>query len=183
MALFTGLQQLCTFNIVAPPSFYHRLSNVWKASYTISAPIFVDVPYWPLYSTDKIISCVVPGSSQWFFHFGEEIVIAWTREKTTTLVGTEPYHSSWQCESHRCCHRPLAPLAKGDSGISTVLTRWVHAITISSPKWKNHCEEPGATQEMNLSILIYRTVNTEHQQRWTRWWCTTPSKHLAKGDK
>ena len=30
---------------------------------------------------------------------------------------------------------------------------WVHAITISSPKWKNHCEEPGTTQEINLSML------------------------------
>ena len=41
---------------------------------------------------------------------------------------------------------------------------WVHAITISSPKWKNHCEGPGTTQDMNLSW--YRAVNTEHEQRW-----------------
>ena len=34
--------------------------------------------YWPPYSTDKFISCVVPGPSQWFFHFGEEIIITWT---------------------------------------------------------------------------------------------------------
>ena len=60
------------------PLIYHLLTNVWKASYTIRASIFVDVPYWPPYSTDKFISCVVPGPSQWFFHFGEEIVIAWT---------------------------------------------------------------------------------------------------------
>ena len=40
--------------------------------------IFVDVLYWQSYSMDKFISCVVPGSSQWFFYFGEEIVIAWT---------------------------------------------------------------------------------------------------------
>ena len=60
------------------PLIYHFLLNVWKASYTISASIFVDVPYWPPYCTDKFISCVVPGPSQWFFHFGEEIVITWT---------------------------------------------------------------------------------------------------------
>ena len=77
MALFTGVQHLCTFNIV-PLRLYHLLPNVWKASYTISASFSVDVPYWPLYSTDKFISCVVPGPSQWSFHFGEEIVIAWT---------------------------------------------------------------------------------------------------------
>ena len=28
--------------------------------------------------TDNFISCVVPGPSKWFFHFGEEIVIVWT---------------------------------------------------------------------------------------------------------
>ena len=77
MALFTGVQHLCIFNIVAP-LIYHLLPNVWKASYTISTSIFVDVPYWPPYSTDKFISYVVPGPSQWFFHFGEEIVIVWT---------------------------------------------------------------------------------------------------------
>ena len=26
------------------------------------------------YSTDMLISCVVPDPSQWFFHFGEEII-------------------------------------------------------------------------------------------------------------
>ena len=77
MALFTGVQNLCIFNIVAP-IIYHLLSNVSNVSYTISTSIFVDVPYWPPYSTDKFISCVVLGPSQWFFHFGEEIVIAWT---------------------------------------------------------------------------------------------------------
>ena len=77
MALVTGVQHLCAFNIVTP-LIYHLLSNVWKALYTISASIFVDVPYWQHYSTDKLISCVVPGPSQWFFHFGEEIVITWT---------------------------------------------------------------------------------------------------------
>ena len=92
MALFTGLKHLCTFIIIPP--IYHLLPNVWKASYTISPSIFVDVPYWPPYSTDKFISCVVPGPSQWVFYFGEEIVIAWTHEKTTTLGGTEPHHGN-----------------------------------------------------------------------------------------
>ena len=48
--------------------------NIWKASYTISTSIFIDVPY----SKDKFISCVVLGPSQWFIHFGKEIVVAWT---------------------------------------------------------------------------------------------------------
>ena len=60
------------------PLIYHLLPNIWKASYTIGASIFVDIPYWPPYSMVNFISCVVPGPSQWFFHYGEEIVIAWT---------------------------------------------------------------------------------------------------------
>ena len=36
---------------------------------------------------------------------------------------------------------------------SVVVFSWVHAITIYLPKWKNHCEESGCTQEINLSIL------------------------------
>ena len=31
---------------------------------------------------------------------------------------------------------------------------WVHAITISWPKWKNHCEGPGTTQKTNLSVVL-----------------------------
>ena len=60
------------------PPYLSLLPSVWKESFTISASIFVIVPYWPPYSTDKFISCFVPGPSQWFFHFGEEIVTVWT---------------------------------------------------------------------------------------------------------
>ena len=80
---------------------------------------------WVANSMDKFISCVVPGPSYWFFHFGEEIIIAWTQKKMMTLGGTEPHHSSWQCkESHRCYHGPLVPLAMGDSETTTILTRY-----------------------------------------------------------
>ena len=74
MALFTGVQHLCTFSL---DPRYHLLPNVWKASYIISASTIVNVPYWLPYSTDKFISCVVLGPSQRFFHFGEGIVISW----------------------------------------------------------------------------------------------------------
>ena len=30
---------------------------------------------------------------------------------------------------------------------------WVHTIAICSSKWNNHCEGPGTTQEMNVSVL------------------------------
>ena len=72
------VQHLCTFNIVPLPLISHLLPNVWKASYTISTSIFVDVLYWLPYCTDKFISSVVPGSSKLFFLNGKEIIIAWT---------------------------------------------------------------------------------------------------------
>ena len=153
MALFKGVQHLCTFNIVA--SFY--LSDFFKCLegvYTTTASIFIDVPYWPSCSTDESISCVVPHPSLWFFHFGEEIVIAWTQEKTTTPGGTEPHYSSRQWkESHHCCHGPLAPLAMGESGTSSVLTRyesmWLRSLRQSE---KKPCKGSGTTQEKNLSV-------------------------------
>ena len=40
MALFTGIQHLCTFSLVAL-LIYHILPNVWKALYTISTSTFV----------------------------------------------------------------------------------------------------------------------------------------------
>ena len=77
-------------HLIQLPLIYHLLPNVRKASYTISASIFADVPYWLPYSTDKFISCIVLGPSKWFFPFGEEIIIAWTQEITTILWDTDP---------------------------------------------------------------------------------------------
>ena len=127
------------------------------ASYTISESIFVNVPYWPPYNTYKFISCVVPGPSQWFLHFGEEIVTAWTQEKTTTLDGIEPHHSSWQCkESHRCCcHGPLAPLAMGDSGTSTVLTRY-ESMQLRSLPQSERTTARDPVQHKKWTYLCYR---------------------------
>ena len=133
-----------------------------------------------VYSMDKFLSCVVPGPSQWLFHFGKEIVIAWTQGKTTTLGGTEPHHSSWQCkESLHCCHGSLASLSMGDSGTSTVLTRY-ESMRLRSLR---QSERTTVVQHKRWTYLCYNAVNMEHQQRWMHWWCTMPYKHLAKGDK
>ena len=40
-----------------------------------------------------------------------------------------------------------------------------------------------SVQHKRWTYLFYRTVNTGSQQRWTRWWCTTPYKHFSKGGK
>ena len=88
---------------------YHVLQNIRKASYTISVSIFVDIQYWSPYSTDTFFSCVVPAPLQWFFHFGEDIVNAWTPYRVSTVdVPESPIASStrgpWQqqCDYLHC---------------------------------------------------------------------------------
>ena len=127
----------------------------------------------------RISSSLVPGLSQWFFHFVEEFVIAWNREETMSLGGTEPHHSSWQCKkSHPCCHGPLAPLTMGDSGTSTLLTRYEY-MRLRSLRQSEKTTE-GNRYNTRYELVCYRAVNMEYQQRWTRWWCTMPSKVWQK---
>ena len=77
---------------------------------------------------------------------------------------------------------PLAPLAMGDSETSTYsphMSPCDHDLFAEG-------KEPLRGSRYNTRDELIRAVgrsNTEHQQRWTRWWCTTPSKHLKKGDK
>ena len=101
---------------------------------------------------------------------------------TTTLVGTEHHHSSWQCkESHCCCHGPLVLLVMGDSGTSTALT-WYESMWL----WCLHQSERAIArdpvQHKRGTYLCYRAINMEHQQWWMHCWCKMPSKHLTKGD-
>ena len=93
---------------------------------------------WNLQNTKLMFEWTVhllycTGSSQWFFHFGEETIIAWTPEKPKTLGGTETHHSSWQFKElhRRCCHGSRALLAMGDSGTFTMLT-WFQSIWLRS---------------------------------------------------
>ena len=146
----------------SPPLIYHLLLNVWTP-YTISASIFVDVPDWPL------ISCVVPGPSQWLFHFRKEIVIAWTRIGSVRwMFQNLPLPWQQKCDSLNWLEEWW-----GSVPWSVVVFSWIHAITIFSPKWKN------PVRHKRWTYPCYR----EHQQRLTHWWCTMLSKHLAKGDK
>ena len=159
-----------------PPYF----SPFAKCLYTISASIFVDIPNWPFYSTDKFISWVVSGPSQWFFHFGKEIVIAWT-------------HIGWVRWMFQNLQFPAVQEVRDSSGVTAcivmkndaVLYHQVSSFSSESMRLQSLDQSERTTtrdpvQHKRWTYLCYRTVNTEHQQRWTRWWCTTPSKHLKK---
>ena len=57
------------------------------------------------------------------------------------------YHSSWQRkESHLCCYGPLFRTGNGKFwNIHRTHRIWIHAITISSSKWKEYCERLSTT--------------------------------------
>ena len=106
-------------------------------------------------------------TSQWFFHFGEEIVITWTQEKMTTLGGTEPHHSSWQCkESHSCCHDHLRCW-------QWEILEFPPYSPDESVRLRSLCQSERTTarnpvQQKRWTYPYYKAVNTEHHQRWTR---------------
>ena len=102
-----------------------------------------------------------------------------------TLGGTEPHHCSWQCQESQCCCcccGTLAPLEMGDSRTSTVLTRY-ESMRLRALRQREITTAKDTVQCNRWTYPCYRVVNTKYQQRWTRWWCMMPSKHLAKGDK
>ena len=174
MALFTGAQRLCIFGIV-DPLICHLLPNVWKALNTISMSIFVDVPYWLPCSTEKFISCVacvIVVLSLWqrdcnCMDSGENDDTWWYRTPSffLTMQGVRPLLLLW------------TSYTAGNGGFWNIHHThpiWDHAITISSPKWKTAARDP--VQHKSWTYPCFR-------ERSTRWWCTTPSKHLEEGHK
>ena len=82
------------------------------------------------------------------------------QEKATMLGGTEPHLSSWQHkEAHRCCcPGPLVPLAKGDSGTSTILTRYESTWFLSlCQSERTTARDP--VQHMRWTYPCYKVVN------------------------
>ena len=157
-----------------------RFEGFWKVLYTMNASIFVDVLYWPPYRMDKFISCVVPSPSQWFFHFGKEIVIAWT-------------HIMWVRWLFQNLPLPAAQeVHDSNSVIPCTVTKndetLYHQMSSFSPKSMRlrslrQTERTTARDSVHhkrWTYPFYRAVHMEHQQWWVRWWCTTYSKHWQK---
>ena len=153
------------------------LPNICKASYTIGASIFVYVPYWLPYSSDKFFSCIVPHLSQWFLHFGEEIIIAWTHIGCVRWVFQK-------------LQLPVAQEVRDNSGMTPCIVMKNDGVLYNqmsfSPEsmrlWSLHqserTTERDPVQHKTWTYPCYRVINTEHQKEMD-----TPSKHLAKGDE
>ena len=124
-------------SFASPTSQNFHLRHV--ARRPCSASIF-DVPYWPPYRSDKFISCVVPGPSQWFSVFGEEVNRMESYQVSKVDVPESPtVNGAWgpwqqRCDSLHCHEEWWSSLPP-----SVVVFSWVLATTISPPKRKNHC--------------------------------------------
>jgi hypothetical protein len=79
MTLLPDVNTLLSLLLNGPPSpMFTIFCQMWKAWHTISVSTSDDIRQCPPCSMNNLFSCVVTCPSQWFFHFGEEIVTAWT---------------------------------------------------------------------------------------------------------
>jgi hypothetical protein len=159
----------------------HLLPNLWKALYNISESTSVDVQQWPLYSTNNLFSCPVTCSSQWFFHFGEEIItarthIGWVERMFPYLPLPATY-----CRSPYCWHwkGSPSPLAMGDTRISAIISRY-QSVRLWSLRQIGRTTARDKLRYKRGYYASCRAVTAGHQQKWTRRWCTKPSTNLAQ---
>ena len=160
-----GETWLCSYE----PNLKHQ-SNEWKhpgsprPKKVRPTQCAVKVMFAMAYDIDGVILHIpaVPQSSS-------------TQEKLMTLGGTEPHHSSWQCnESHCCCHGTLALLAMGDSGTSTLLTwyesMWLQSLhqsertTARDLRWTYPCQYRISKIDV---LLVYDSCQTFGKRRET----------------
>ena len=119
-----------------------------RASYCLLHSGGLGVPYWSPSSTDKFISCVVPGPSQWFFHDGIEIIIAWT-------------HIGWMRWMFHNLPLPVAQEVRDSSGVTPSIIMkndgvQYHQVSqhASHSLWKRSC----VLQHRVTSILIQELI-------------------------
>ena len=116
---------------------------------------------------DKFISCVVLGPSQWFFHFGKEIVITWT-------------HIGWE----RWMFQNLPLLAAQEVHDSSSVTPSIvmkndgvlyHQVSLFSPE----CWSKVVLQKLAVVGSVYHLpwrYSMVHQCHMPQW--TSPSQHF-----
>ena len=152
MALFTGVQHLCTFIIVAPSPFakcfegvvhHQRLHLCW--CFRIDRPI------------ERISSSLVlywvPRSGSFILAKRSNSMDSWENERDSEVQNPPPFLMTMQGVTPLLSRTSCAAGSGRFWNTHRTHPIWVHAITISSPKWKNYCEGLGTTQVMHLSML------------------------------
>ena len=127
MTLFTGEQHLCTFNIVAL-HIYHLFLMFGRGCTPSSRPSLL------MFRID--LQCCTGALAVVLSLLRRDRNRSALRRKRRTC-GTEPHHSLWQCkESYLLLSR--TSFAAGNRRFCNIHLShpiWLHAITISSPKW------------------------------------------------
>ena len=106
-----------------------------------------------------------------------------SRRKRRLLVVRNPIILLDNARSHTAAVTDLLYRWKWDSGTSTVLTLMNACDYDLFAKVIKKTTARDPVQHKRLTYPCFKAANTEHQKRWTGWWCTTPSKHLAESDK
>ena len=97
------------------------------------------------------------------------------RRKRRHLVVQNPISLNDNVRSHTSA-------TMGGSVTSSVHTRY-GSIRLRSLRQSERTTARDRVQHKGWTFPCYRAVNKEYEQRWARWWCTTPSKHLVKFNK
>ena len=174
MALFTGVQHLCMYLQYSRPSLIYNLFQIFGRRHTPSVR-----PPVSMFRIDRPITRI---SSSFMLYRALAVVLSlWRRNRNrmdTYRVNAvnvpeslivSGARSPWQqqrCDSLHC-HEEWW----GSVPSYVVVFSWVHKDHDLFAKVK----EP--VQRKKWTYPCYRVVNTEHQQGWTRWWCTTSSKY------
>ena len=152
MAIFTGIQHLCTFNKVAP-TICHLLPKVWKASYTISMFIFVDV------HTD----CPVAWISL------SLVLYQIPRSGSFTLAERSQSHGLTS-EEYGGCYRISHYQRSKSNGVSWRMlgVNEVSSFSPESMRFRSLRQSERITarepvQHNRCTYMCYRAMNTEHQ--------------------
>jgi hypothetical protein len=166
-----------------PPHVHHLLPNLWKASYTIIVSTAVDVQQWPPYSTNSHLYCVVTRPSQLFFHFGEDVIIVFVRQS--------------EVSNDTCWQRTPSPFMTIQGLILLTLSRssfaagngryWnirrtrYESVQLWPLRQNERTTARDKLQHKRGDYWCCRAVTAGRPQKWTRWWCTRPTTHLAEG--
>ena len=154
MALFTGVQHWCTFNIIAP--LFIIFYQMFGRHRTPSA-----CPSLLMFRIDRPISRI--SSSLVLYRAPRSGSFTLAKISYSHRLGRKRRHLVVQNPSFLMTMQRITPLllsrtscAAGNGtfwNIHRTHPIWVHAITISLSKWKNHWEGPGTIQDMDLSVL------------------------------
>ena len=153
-----------------------------KAPVRKTGDLWFESRLWHKFFSQKLssISCVVPGPSQWFFHFGEETVITLTHIGWVRwMIQNLPFPAAQEVLVNSNVVTPCV-VKKTDVVLYYQVSFSPQSLRLRSLHQSERTTARDPVQYKRWTYSCSRAVNTEHQWRWTRWCCTTSYKPLPK---